>query len=252
MLAEVTNAATRNTGSAGYRSRAPHNDQGCSPATPQYSAARLASTSFLSPRSPSRGQALSRSRHPAAPARPPADRPAHRASPRRPSRASRSSQRPTSTATAGPRLCPDRAASLHAGISPRADEFSDDNVSIGPRTLAGLQRLGTRPLPLLPYRACRAAGTTRLYFLVRGLELDHQFSQDPSAVSHLDALRLGPLADLGDVQAARPDVRRPLRVGSWARLPLRAGQRPYGASASRSSWACSPFRSISYPRCRPA
>jgi DNA primase len=67
MLAEVTNAATRNTGSAGHRSRAPHNDQGCSPATPQYSAARLASTSFPSP--PLTLQASPESlRHPAAPA----------------------------------------------------------------------------------------------------------------------------------------------------------------------------------------
>jgi hypothetical protein len=36
----------------------------------------------------------------------------------------------------------------------------------------------------------------------RRLELDHQFSGYPPAVFHLDALRLGPLADLSGVQPA--------------------------------------------------
>jgi hypothetical protein len=35
------------------------------------------------------------------------------------------------------------------------------------------------------------------------LELDDQFSGHPPAVFHLDALRLGPLSDLGGVQPAR-------------------------------------------------
>ena len=46
MLAEVANATTRNTGSAGHQPRAPHDDHGRSPAAPQPSTARLASTSF--------------------------------------------------------------------------------------------------------------------------------------------------------------------------------------------------------------
>src|SRR5207249_4811180 len=37
-----------------------------------------------------------------------------------------------------------------------------------------------------------------------GLELDHQFGGHPSAVLHVDALRLGPLADLGAVHPVRP------------------------------------------------
>jgi DNA primase len=49
MLAEVANATTRNTGSAGYPPRPPRNDQGRSPAAPQPSAVRLASTSFPRP-----------------------------------------------------------------------------------------------------------------------------------------------------------------------------------------------------------
>jgi hypothetical protein len=49
MLAEVANATTRNTGSAGHPPRAPRNDQGRSPAAPQPSAAQLASTSFPRP-----------------------------------------------------------------------------------------------------------------------------------------------------------------------------------------------------------
>ena len=68
MLAEVANATTRNTGSAGHQLCAPHNDQGRSPAAPQSSAARLASTSF--PRPPLTPQASpGLPRRPAAPAR---------------------------------------------------------------------------------------------------------------------------------------------------------------------------------------
>jgi DNA primase len=68
MLAEVANAATRNTGSAGHQLCSPHNDQGRSPAAPQSSAARLASTSF--PRPPLTPQASPElPRRPAAPAR---------------------------------------------------------------------------------------------------------------------------------------------------------------------------------------
>ena len=67
MLAEVANATTRNTGSAGHQPCAPHNDQGRSPAAPQPSAARLASTSF--PRPPLTPQASpGLPRRPAAPA----------------------------------------------------------------------------------------------------------------------------------------------------------------------------------------
>ena len=49
MLAEVANATTRSTGSVGHQLCSPHNDQGRSPAAPQSSAARLASTSFPRP-----------------------------------------------------------------------------------------------------------------------------------------------------------------------------------------------------------
>jgi hypothetical protein len=44
----------------------------------------------------------------------------------------------------------------------------------------------------------------RPYFPVARLERDDQFSGHPSSVLHLDAMRLGPLADLGAVQAVRP------------------------------------------------
>ena len=75
MLAEVANATTRNTGSAGHQPRAPHNDQGRSPAAPQSSAARLASTSF--PRTPLTPQASPGLPSPSRSARtPPAARPA--------------------------------------------------------------------------------------------------------------------------------------------------------------------------------
>ena len=67
VLAEVANATTRNTRSAGHQPCAPHNDQGRSPAAPQPSAARLASTSF--PRPPLTPQASpGLPRRPAAPA----------------------------------------------------------------------------------------------------------------------------------------------------------------------------------------
>ena len=67
VLTEVANATTRNTGSAGHQPRAPRNDQGRSPAAPQPSAARLASTSF--PRPPLTPQASPElPRRPAAPA----------------------------------------------------------------------------------------------------------------------------------------------------------------------------------------
>jgi DNA primase len=67
MLAEVANATTRNTGSAGHQPRAPHDDHGRSPAAPQPSTARLASTSF--PRPPLTLQASpGQPRRPAAPA----------------------------------------------------------------------------------------------------------------------------------------------------------------------------------------
>ena len=49
VLAEVANATTRNTGLTGHQPRAPRNDQGRSPAAPQRSAVRLASTSFPRP-----------------------------------------------------------------------------------------------------------------------------------------------------------------------------------------------------------
>jgi len=45
-----------------------------------------------------------------------------------------------------------------------------------------------------------------------GLELDHQFGGHPSAVLHVDALRLGPLADLGAVHPVRP---RPEAAAGW-------------------------------------
>ena len=68
MLAEVANATTRNTGSAGHQLCSPHNDQGRSPTAPQSSAARLASTSF--PRPPLTPQASPElPRRPVAPAR---------------------------------------------------------------------------------------------------------------------------------------------------------------------------------------
>src|SRR5215471_11578422 len=38
----------------------------------------------------------------------------------------------------------------------------------------------------------------------RGLEFDHQLGWYPSTVLHLDALRLGPFADLGAVDAIGP------------------------------------------------
>ena len=66
MLAEVANATTRNTGSAGHQPRAPHMT-GRNPAAPQPSAARLASTSF--PRLPLTLQASpGQPRRPAVPA----------------------------------------------------------------------------------------------------------------------------------------------------------------------------------------
>ena len=68
MLAEVANATTRNSHSAGRQPDAQSNDQGRSPAAPQPSAARLASTSF--PRPPLTPQASTElPRRPAAPAR---------------------------------------------------------------------------------------------------------------------------------------------------------------------------------------
>ena len=68
MLAEVANATTRNSHSAGRQPDAQSNDQGRSPAAPQPSAARLASTSF--PRPPLTPQASPElPRRPAAPAR---------------------------------------------------------------------------------------------------------------------------------------------------------------------------------------
>src|SRR5713101_674106 len=68
MLAEVANATTRNTGSAGHQLCAPHNDHGRIPAAPQSSSARLASTCF--PRPPLTPQASpGLPRRPAAPAR---------------------------------------------------------------------------------------------------------------------------------------------------------------------------------------
>ena len=67
MLAEVANATTRNSHSAGHQPDAQSNDQGRSPAAPQPSAARLASTSF--PRPPLTPQASpGLPRRPAAPA----------------------------------------------------------------------------------------------------------------------------------------------------------------------------------------
>ena len=68
VLAEVANAITRNTRSAGHQSRGLHYDQVRSPIAPQPSAARLASTSF--PRPPLAPQAGPEPpRRPAAPAR---------------------------------------------------------------------------------------------------------------------------------------------------------------------------------------
>jgi len=52
ILVEVANATARNTGLAGHQPRAPSNDQDRSPAAPQPSAARLASTSFPYPPRP--------------------------------------------------------------------------------------------------------------------------------------------------------------------------------------------------------
>ena len=55
-----------------------------------------------------------------------------------------------------------------------------------------------------------------------GLELDHQFGRHPPAVLHLDALRLGPLADLGAVHPAR---RCPAPAPGW---PPRTAPGPPG------------------------
>ena len=77
------------------------------------------------------------------------------------------------------------------------------------------------------------------------LELHDQFGGYPAAVLYVNALGLGPLAYLGGVQHA-------------CRAPARAAGRPPGSTAdspgsihvavraSRSSWACLVFRSISY------
>ena len=63
----------------------------------------------------------------------------------------------------------------------------------------------------------RFSGNSRQPLLAGGrLELDHQFGRHPAAVFHLDALRLGPLADLGGVQAAR---RSPAATAGGRRAP---------------------------------
>jgi DNA primase len=68
VLTEVANATTRNSRPTGHRPRAQRNDQGRSPAAPEPSAARLASTSF--PRPPLTPQASPEPpRRPAAPTR---------------------------------------------------------------------------------------------------------------------------------------------------------------------------------------
>ena len=55
-----------------------------------------------------------------------------------------------------------------------------------------------------------------------GLELDHQPSRHPSAVFHVDPLRLSPLADLGAVHTAR---RCPAPAAGW---PSRTAPSPPG------------------------
>ena len=77
------------------------------------------------------------------------------------------------------------------------------------------------------------------------LELHDQFGGYPAAVLYVNALGLGPLAYLGGVQ---PACRSPARAagrppGSTADSP---GSIHVAVRASRSSWACLVFRSISY------
>src|ERR1700760_1776730 len=64
--------------------------------------------------------------------------------------------------------------------------------------------------------AVRRPGTSWSLLSSGGLELDHQLGGHPSEVLHLDALRLGPLANLGRVQAVR---RRFASAPDWPPRP---------------------------------
>ena len=185
--------------SAGHQPRAPHNDQGRSPAAPQPSAARLASTSF--PRPPLTPQAS-----PELPRRPAAPASRQRARPARSLALAAQAGLPISRPPARPyrgHACLDRAASFMLGYL-KGGQFrpgNDVSWNVGPA-----QRRGTRPAAVGHAAPAGRGQARQTLFPGRGLELDHQFSRYPSAVFHLDALRLGPLADLGGVQPAR---RRP-------------------------------------------
>jgi hypothetical protein len=58
----------------------------------------------------------------------------------------------------------------------------------------------------------RRPGTSRILLPGCGLELDDQPGRHPSTVFHADAVRLGPLADLGGVQ---PACSRPASAAGW-------------------------------------
>jgi hypothetical protein len=71
------------------------------------------------------------------------------------------------------------------------------------RCLAPCSRSGTVRDPVR--HMMRRSGFWRVRVLLPGgcFESDHQLGRDPAAVFDLDALRFGPLADLGGVQPAR-------------------------------------------------
>jgi hypothetical protein len=108
----------------------------------------------------------------------------------------------------------------------------------------------------------RRPGTSRILLPGCGRELDDQPGRHPSTVFHVDAVRFGPLADLGGVQ---PACSRPACAAGWPPVPppARRAAWTWRAGACRRAWACPAVRSLSYPvpsspkrrcprpRCRP-
>ena len=109
----------------------------------------------------------------------------------------------------------------------------------------------------------RRPGTSRILLPGCGRELDDQPGRHPSAVFPVDAVRVGPLADLGGV---RPACSRPASAAGRppGPAPGPAASRDIArASACRSAGACPAVRPVSSPvpsgptrrcprpRCRP-
>jgi len=96
------------------------------------------------------------------------------------------------------------------GPGQAAEYLGDLGELTGYRTLILLDNRGTgashAPQDPVTYRVDRLIRDVEAPYLPRGsgFELDHEFRGHPSAVLHFDALRLGPLADLGAVHPIRP------------------------------------------------